>query len=181
MAIILSLDASTSSTGWAIFEGEKLTKYGVLKPKPALDWSERIKDEFNFLNEIVQVANVDKIVAESPPAKQGMLTVMQKLGAIQGMILSLGAINEIGNEFFTPTQWRSRLGNVFDGTRKGTNRAELKRKAIEIANETFNLQLKFVPNHPSQNEDDIAEAILIGWAYIHPVERKKAFIAKSKK
>ena len=82
--------------------------------------------------------------------------------------------------FFTPTQWRSRLGNVFDGTRKGTNRAELKRKAIEIANETFNLQLKFVPNHPSQNEDDIAEAILIGWAYIHPVERKKAFVAKSK-
>ena len=97
MAIILSLDASTSSTGWAIFEGEKLTKYGVLKPKPALDWSERIKDEFNFLNEIVQVANVDKIVAESPPAKQGMLTVMQKLGAIQGMILSLGAINGISN------------------------------------------------------------------------------------
>ena len=130
MAIILSLDASTSSTGWAIFEGEKLTKYGVLKPKPALDWSERIKDEFNFLNEIIQVANVDKIVAESPPAKQGMLTVMQKLGAIQGMILSLGAINGISNEFFTPTQWRNRLGNVFDCTRKGTNRAELKRKVI---------------------------------------------------
>ena len=50
----------------------------------------------------------------------------------------------------------------------------------EYANETFNLQLKFVPNHPSQNEDDIAEAILIGWAYIHPTERKKAFVAKSK-
>ena len=129
MAIILSLDASTSSTGWAIFEDEKLTKYGVLKPKPALDWSERIKDEFNFLNEIVQVANVDKIVAESPPAKQGMLTVMQKLGAIQGMILSLGAINGISNEFFTPTQWRSRLGNVFDGTRYGS-RSSRKKTAI---------------------------------------------------
>lgn len=179
MTKILSLDASTSSTGWAIFEGEKLTKYGVLKPTMSLDWTIRIKDEFAFLDELIKNTQVDKIVAECPPAKDGKL-IMQKLGAIQGMILALGANNAVENEFMTPTQWRSRLGNIFDGTRKGTGRPELKKKAIAVANETFGLELKYVEHHPSKNEDDIAEAILIGWAYIHPTERKKAFVAKSK-
>jgi len=30
---VLSLDLSTTGTGWAIFEGERLVDYGVIKPK----------------------------------------------------------------------------------------------------------------------------------------------------
>ena len=41
-------------------------------------------------------------------------------------------------------------------------------------------KIKNLINEWIDDEDDIAEAILIGWAYIHPTERKKAFVAKSK-
>lgn len=179
---ILSLDASTTSTGWAIFEGDKLTKYGVLKLPIAYDWVSRIKQEFVYLNEIITTTGIDLIVAESPPLKDGGRDTLRKLGAIQGMIITLGATSEIENVFMTPTEWRSRLGGIFDGTKEGKTRTKLKEKAVAVANETFGLNLFWDLRHPTRNQDDIAEAILIGWSHLHPAPEKeqKAFETKKR-
>ena len=39
--IIAGLDASTSSTGWSIFDNERLIAYGTIKPKGD-DWHDRV-------------------------------------------------------------------------------------------------------------------------------------------
>lgn len=179
---VLSLDASTRSTGWAIFEDDKLTKHGLIKPTASFDWTRRIREEFIYFNEIIGLTGVDTIVAESPTPKDGK-NVMQKLGAIQGMVISLAGANGIEAEFMTPTEWRSRLGGIFDGTREGKTREKLKEKAVAVANETFGLNLYWDKHHPIKNQDDIAEAILIGWSYLNPAPAKeeKAFETKKKR
>ena len=163
---VLSLDASTTSTGWAIFAGSELVDHGTIKPNHALDWTDRIMEEWKRLSEIIQKYKPVRIVSEAPPAKEGKLT-LQKLGAVQGMVLSLCARFDLKVDFLLPSQWRSKLG-IFDGTRDGTKRDILKQKAIETANKTFGLTLNWVSPKSTQNEDDVAEAILIGWSEVKP-------------
>ena len=163
---ILSLDASTTSTGWAIFAEDELIDYGTIKPNHALVWTDRIMEEWIELSKIIQKYKPVRIVSEAPPAKEGKLT-LQKLGAVQGMVLSLCARFELKVDFLLPSQWRGKLG-IFDGTRDGTKRDVLKQKAIETANKTFGLTLNWVSPKSARNEDDVAEAILIGWSEIKP-------------
>ena len=163
---VLSLDASTTSTGWAIFAGSELVDHDTIKLNHALDWTDRIMEEWKRLSEIIQKYKPVRIVSEAPPAKEGKLT-LQKLGAVQGMVLSLCARFDLKVDFLLPSQWRSKLG-IFDGTRDGTKRDILKQKAIETANKTFGLTLNWVSPKSTQNEDDVAEAILIGWSEVKP-------------
>ena len=131
--IILSLDASTTSTGWAIFVEGELIDHGTIKPNHALEWTDRIMEEWIELSKIIQ---------KYKPV-------------------------ELKVDFLLPSQWRSKLG-IFDGTRDGTKRDILKQKAIETANKTFGLTLNWVSPKSARNEDDVAEAILIGWSEIKP-------------
>ena len=46
------------------------------------------------------------------------------------------------------------------------DRFALKKRAIDYANKTFNLDLKYISLYSKKNQDDIAEAILVGYAYL---------------
>lgn len=116
------------------------------------DWRERIKLESKELPKII--ANADIIVTEDVPLKPGCTSTIQKLGGVQGMILTICADKK--TEFILPSVWRSKLC-LFDGTKDGTKRDAMKKKAIEMANKEFGLSL---------DSDDIAEAILIGKYYV---------------
>ena len=61
---------------------------------------------------------------------------------------------------------------MFDGTRKGMTRDVLKEKAVRMANEIFGLDLVWVKPNSTKNMDDIAEAILIGWAVVQSQNHK---------
>ena len=69
-------------------------------------------------------------------------------------------------QFVLPQKWRSDIG-IFDGTREGTKRDVLKKKSVEKANELFGLDLNWVSPSSSKNDDDISDAILLGWSQIH--------------
>lgn len=160
---ILSLDASTKSTGWAVFDGEQLVAHGVIKEKHD-DWRENVMAETMELAAIIREYRPDSVYAEDVPMKDGKLTIA-KLGAVQGMILSLCAGFRLKPTFLLPTVWRCELG-MFDGTRKGMTRDVLKEKAVRMANEIFGLDLVWVKPKSIKNMDDTAEAILIGWSQI---------------
>lgn len=144
------MDASTTAIGWSRFIDGRLIDYGLIKCK-SKDWRERIKLESKELPKII--ANADIIVAEDAPLKPGASTI-QKLGGVQGMILTICADKK--TEFILPSVWRSKLC-LFDGTKDGMKRDAMKKKAIEMANKEFGLSL---------DSDDIAEAILIGKYYV---------------
>lgn len=163
MGTIIALDASTSCTGYAVFEDDQLVAYGKIKPNGD-DWRDRIMDETLELAALIREYHPRVIIAEDLPLKPGANT-LQKLGAVHGMILSLCAGFRIKPMFILPTNWRHELG-MFDGTRAGMKRDVMKEKAVHMANEQFGLNLQWISPTSSKNDDDVAEAILIGWSYV---------------
>ena len=166
----MSVDASTSSTGYAIFEGEELIAYGRLQPKQQ-DWRERIIEQADLLKNLIVRYSPAKIVVEDVPLMgKGGNKVLVQLGAVQGMLLTLG----LPLHFITPSQWRSIIG-LFDGTVKGTQRNEMKKKSIEKANKLYGLNLIYKSPTSKYNEDDISDSILIGYSQICHANKKRDF------
>lgn len=163
--IRMGIDASTSSTGWSIFDCNKLIAYGLIKPK-GNNWQERVIDEWGKFCNVIDIYHPVEIIAEDVPLKDGKPTIL-KLGAVQGMILSLAAKYKIKVHYLLPSDWRKEL-DLYDGTREGTYREVLKKKAINIANKLFNIDLMWVKPKSKLNQDDIAEAILICYSQVKP-------------
>lgn len=153
--IYMGIDASTTATGWCIFDDCKLLNYGVIKPK-SKDWRERIGLIMSELHNIIKEYKPIKIYCEDVPLKDGKLTII-KLGAVQGGIIFVSHMNNVESEFIPVSAWRQKM-LMFDGTQKGMKRDEMKKKSIEIANSKFDLELK---------SDDISDAILIAYSQIN--------------
>ncbi len=162
--IVCGIDASTRSTGWSIFDDKKLIDYGIIKPEGD-GWREHIINQAPELLKIFNQYCPDKIYMEDVPLKQGNLLTLVQLGAVQGFFYGLVASFNIPVEFLNPSQWRGPIG-LFDGTRAGTKRAEMKRKSVEKANELFGLDLIWKSPCSIKNEDDISDAILIAYSQI---------------
>lgn len=152
---ILSLDISTTSTGYAVFKDQKLISYGVIAPAgKTLTRIEKIADEVNLL---MLEHEPDIIYAEEPePAfVKNNIDVYRKLTFTHGAIAIV--LNHYNKEMklCSSSHWRKHVGIK---TGRGITRAQLKPIDVAKANELFNLNLK---------NDDIADAILIGQAYIN--------------
>lgn len=151
---ILALDISTTSTGYSIFDSKKLIAYGVIAPTgKVLTRIEKIADEINLL---MLEYKPDIIYAEEPePA-----FVKNNIDVYRKLTFAHGAISIVLNHYSKEMQlcssshWRKIVGIK---TGRGISRAQLKPLDIAKANELFKLN--------TQN-DDLADAILIGWSYI---------------
>ena len=165
--VVLGIDGSTSSSGWAVFESEgcKRIDSGRIQPKGE-NWRDRIEQEWIEFSQILEKYHPQKIYAEDVPLKDGKPTIL-KLGSVQGMMICLAAQYGVEIKFLPPDEWRSGM-NLYDGTRQGTHRDVLKKKAVETANKLFGLDLKWVKEKSKKNEDDEAEAILIAYSQIKP-------------
>ena len=163
--VVMGIDGSTSSSGWAIFESNECKRLasGRIQPK-GLDWREKIKQEWIIFSQIIEKYKPEKIFMEDVPMKDGKPTIM-KLGAVQGMAICLSSQYNIEIVFLLPSEWRSGMG-LYDGTRQGTHRDILKRKAVETANKLFDLNLLWIKEKSKKNEDDEAEALLIAYSQI---------------
>lgn len=181
---ILSLDMSTTCTGWAVFDKEHhLLDYGKLKPDGNMsDWHSRVMNMSRKLLDIIEQVKPTKIIAEDVPTftrgsnGAGGMKQILILGTIQGVLLSICELyygGKILPEFIPVSQWRKKV-KLNDGTREGMKRENLKRRSIELANELFNLELNFNYEHPTSkfNDDDISDAILIGYSTFVQEDRK---------
>ena len=165
--VIMGIDGSTTSSGWAIFESNDCSRLdsGRIQFNDK-NWRERIFKEWKVFNKIIQKYHPEKIYIEDVPMKDGKATIL-KLGSVQGMAICLAAQYNIEIQFLLPSEWRSGLG-LYDGTRQGTHREVLKKKAVETANKLFGLNLLWVKEKSKKNEDDEAEALLIAYSQIKP-------------
>lgn len=163
--IIMGLDCSTRSSGWAVFEEDELIDYGVIK-SIATDWRERLFHQGLMLGQLIDKYKPDKIYMEDVPLYHaGGSKVLMMLGAVQGLIYGVAASRNIKIEFIQPSAWRSPLG-LFDGSKKGTKREEMKKKSIEKVNKIFGLNLIYKSPSSKFNEDDISDAILVAYSQI---------------
>lgn len=172
--VYMGIDASSSCTGVSVFIDNKLVYYTAIKPEGE-NWRDKLFHEGPELTKIIQEYKPNKIFMEDVPLKaSGGLKTLVILGGVQGFIYGIAASNGVPVEFVSPTSWRS-IAGLFDGTTEGKKREVLKRKAINMANEKFGLELKWVSPSSKRNEDDIAEAILICASMLGIITKKRKF------
>lgn len=139
---ILSLDLSTKSSGFAVFEDEVLVDYGVIK-----NTDKDILVRGNYMAEFVRLlcekyGKFDLVGIEELKVLSNQSTLV-KLAQVQGMVMR--ELKDQVVKFVMPTVWRK----SFELNGK---RSEAKAKAIKLCNEL---------GYEVECDDD-AEAILLG-------------------
>jgi Holliday junction resolvasome RuvABC endonuclease subunit len=158
---ILSLDLSTKSSGWAIFEDTELINYGCIT-SASTDLIKRIYVMRDNLLEVLKNYNIDKIIVEEVRPEGtgygvGNLKTHRALMWLQAAIAFMVHDNykNIEIEYIYPSSWRSVCG-IKNG--RGIKRDSQKAADIAFVKEHYNIEVN----------DDIADAICIGHAQIHP-------------
>lgn len=167
--VTLGLDMSSKKSGYSLFYDTKLIEYGLWESSEE-NWRDRIIFMANQLNNYIKKHNIDYIVVEDVPLNMANPQTLKILSALQGMILSVCVTNNKKIDFVPVSTWRSTLG-LFNGTRKGTEREEMKKSSIEYANKAFDLRLIWKSKTSKYNQDDIADAINVAWSKIKPKTR----------
>ena len=163
--MILSLDLSTKSSGIAIFDNyKKLIDYTCITAS-STDLVKRIYKIINDLKLFCQkYDNIDTVVIEEvrPEGNQygvGNQKTHKALMYLQAALVFFMHDNypKVKIEYLYPSEWRSRCGLH---TGRGIKREELKKADIAFVKKVYNIEVN----------DDIADAIGIGYAYLSPEE-----------
>lgn len=154
---IMSIDASTKSTGIAIYKHNKLIYYTCITATSA-DLFNRIKvmtDEIKNL--LIEHPDLEKVILQQV-RQEGFVNIKtyKALMYLQGCIGMLihDYFKHLTLDFLYPSQWRKICG-IKQG--RGVQRTTQKQNDINWVKEKFNIE---------QN-DDIADAIALGYAYIN--------------
>lgn len=158
---ILSLDLSTKSSGWAVFQDGLLINSGCITSS-STSLLKRINVMMDGIKEILnKYDKIDKVVAEEVRPESGMhnLKTHRALMWLQGAIaLVLYEYDKkLELDLIYPSSWRAAIGIK---TGRGIKRTTLKEKDIQFVKENYNLDVN----------DDEADAICIGYSYSHDVE-----------
>lgn len=154
--IILAIDASSKSSGWSIFEDNKLIEYGCITAS-STDLIKRIQKMIEGFDSILSKYKVNKIVLEEVRPDTGYnsnTNVWKALTWLQAAIAFLvhEKYSQIEIEYIYPSSWRSKIGIK---TGKGVKRETLKEADIRYVKEHFNIDVN----------DDIADSIGINCSY----------------
>lgn len=149
---ILSLDLSTKSSGYAVFEDEVLVDYGVIKST-----DEDLLVRGNYMAEFVRLlcekyGRFDLVGIEDLKIIHNQ-SVLVMLAQVQGMVLR--ELKDQVVKFVFPTVWRK-------GFKLNGKRADAKAKAIELCKEL---------GYEVECDDD-AEAILLGIYFQKGVDKE---------
>ena len=157
--IILAIDASTKSTGYAIFEDNVLKDYGCFTAS-STDVINRIQKIIIQLSEVFNKYKIDKIILEevrpeTDDDKTKNIQTHRVLMWLQGAIAFLAHEKDknIKIDYIYPSKWRKHCGIK---TGRGIKRESLKTKDIEFVQTQYHITVN----------DDIADAIGIGYGYI---------------
>ena len=152
MARILSLDQSTTRSGYAIFVDGKYDHSGLIDKHKNKDINSRFKEMYEGIHEVIEAEKPDIVVLEDTQAQGGNFGTYKILCQLQGAIIGMCYAMDIGFHVLTPSQWRATLQ-----FRQGPNvkRDELKVQSIAFAKKEFGID----------EYEDQMEAVCIGEAF----------------
>lgn len=147
---LISLDTSTTDTGYAIFKNSKLKKYGDFDHKKDQD---RIDLMCHDIYKLIIKEKPDIIVAEDLNVMKSVKTA-KMLSEVIGAVRMCQFITDKDTFFYKmpPKHWRSLVGS-------NVPRKRTECKVWDI------MKLKEIYSIETTN-DNIADAVLIGLAYI---------------
>ena len=158
--ILLSLDASIASTGYAIFEGEQLIKYGKIVTKKDKFKTEDLRLNYicDEIEQLIIKYEIDELVCEDQFTSVNSKTILV-LRKLMGGIMRTANRFDINVHYYFPNQWRKILG-----INKGTSN-DKKKKCYDCLIKNNIIDFEFIPKNKDKN-DDICDAIGIGLAYL---------------
>lgn len=150
--VILGIDSSTTSTGWAVidtkFDNElRLIDYGVIKPKQ-VETIDRIINISNELKEVLRNFRPEFVVIEEMNVTRNMKTIR----ALSGLLTEIEVMLRNRQALYvkmTPSEWRKKVG-----IKCKNDRETLKKASVDYAFEKYNENVS----------DDEADAICIAEA-----------------
>lgn len=159
---VLSIDASTKSTGVAVFDETNLIAYDCFTATDN-DLIKRIKKIVKQLKEFLDKYPVDKIILEEVRPEN----TVQNIKTQKALMYLQAAINflvhemnpKIKIEYVYPSEWRSACGIK---TGRGVRRESQKASDIQFIEDTYGITVN----------DDIADAIGIGHAYVNKLDNE---------
>lgn len=159
---VLAIDASTKSTGVALFEDTKLVKYDCLTAS-STDLIKRIQKIIYQLKVFIDGEKIDKIILEEVRPENGVQNIkthralMWLQAAIAFLLHEIQPKAEI--EYVYPSEWRAKCG-IKNG--RGIRREDSKLLDIKFCKEMYSIDVN----------DDIADAIGIGHAYVNQLNNE---------
>lgn len=150
---ILALDQATHTTGWSIFDGQKLIKYGAYKADNSDD-IERYYDIKMWLLSMIANWKPDYIALEGIQFQTSVngqshsmgVTVFETLAHLQGILMETCYEQKVKYEICHTNTWRAACGV------KGKTRTDKKRSMQLLAKKWYDVTVT----------DDEADAIGIG-------------------
>lgn len=158
----LSLDASTTSTGYAIFDTGVLVEYGVIRPSKQMYPIDRICEIYFKIKDIIKENKIKEVCIEDVPLGSSInKRVAENLLLLQGSIMALCFEKKIGFIQMEPSNWR-RLCGLNSSNRRDVQ----KENAINMVNKMFgfNFEWRNAKYDSITGNSDVCEAILIGVA-----------------
>lgn len=141
---ILGLDTSTTSTGYAVFDNDKLISYGTIKTPKKLDLLDKIIYIEEQVKQIMKAKKVEFIVIEELAVMRSANTTRALAGLLYHLLVEFRK-RELLVVKVRPSEWRS-VSHI-----KGKGREELKENAIKFVEQNYKIKVN----------DDEADAILI--------------------
>lgn len=156
---VLGLDQATYNTGWSIFDGNRLIKYGLYSTKGTTE-NERAHEVKTWLLSMIEDWKPDIIAIEGIQLEEKFgVTTFQTLARLQGILLNCCYELGLKTEVCAPATWRAHCGV------KGRSRSDKKKSMQTLVKQEWDIT---VP-------DDIADALGIG-KYIAETHTKKTKI-----
>lgn len=141
---ILGLDTSTTSTGYAVLDNEKLISCGTIKTPKKADLLDKIIYIEEHIKQIIKAKEVDFIVIEDLAVTRSASTTKALAGLLYHLLTEFRK-RELLVVQARPSEWRSVCGI------KGKCRKELKENAIQHVKNVYNINVN----------DDEADSICI--------------------
>lgn len=153
--IVLALDLSTKSAGWAVFNDKKLVDSGCITAS-STNVLDRISKITRELREVFDKFNPDEIIVEEvlPEDVRHNQQVFKALMYMQAAVALDFNKNGKKLNFYVSSEWRKKCGIR---TGRGITREMVKAADIKFVKDNYNIDAN----------DDICDAICIGHAYTH--------------
>ena len=153
--VTMAIDASSKSTGVAIFKDKELVHYQCIIATRT-DAFARIKYMVSEIKKLYEAWNVNAVIMEDviPEDVRHNQSVFKVLHYLQAaVVLMLHDYNQ-EVEFYVSSEWRKKCGIR---TGRGITRDMVKAADIKFVKDNYNIDAN----------DDICDAICIGHAYTH--------------
>lgn len=160
---LLALDQASRVTGVAIFDDDKLVKYGTFEIKSSQELGKRLTQFLENLDKLYAAYHFDAVAYEDIQLQMGNVETYKKLAYIQAMILFWCEKHKKNLYCLSPSHWRKILKDKY-GVSWGRKRAEQKQTAIDFIQEHYKKEV----------DSDTADAICIGCAANIEINKNKS-------